>query len=219
MSRLPAAPLPTLVVFGRLPTPGLCKTRLTPPFSPQEAADLYAAMLDDALRAASLCPAVDVLFVADGPHLPREYRGIATTPQEGVVLTDRLANAFRLSPGPSLLMATDVPQVRTNQLRRAVNALAEGVPRAVLGPTEDGGFWCLGLSGTDADFLHDVDLTSSRCAEEIVAVLRRDGVSTTTMPEVLRDIDDVRDAETVATDHPRLGFSRAFRRVTSSQTP
>jgi hypothetical protein len=176
-------------------------------------------MLGDALRAASLCPGVDVLFVADGPRLPREYCGIATRPQMGAILTDRLANAFRLSPGPSLLMATDVPQVHTSQLRRAVNALADGIPRAVLGPTEDGGFWCLGLSGTDADFLHDVDLTSSRCAEEIVVVLRQYGVSTTTMPEVLRDIDDVQDAEAVAAHHPRLGFSREFRRIASSQTP
>ncbi|MFP8879028.1 MAG: hypothetical protein VCE43_05940, partial [Myxococcota bacterium] len=42
-----------LIVFGKDPVPGRVKTRLVPPFTPRQAAEFYAAMLDDVLEASS----------------------------------------------------------------------------------------------------------------------------------------------------------------------
>lgn len=39
-----------LVVFAKQPLPGQVKTRLCPPFTPEQAADFYACMLDDVLE-------------------------------------------------------------------------------------------------------------------------------------------------------------------------
>ena len=39
-----------LVVFAKQPAPGQVKTRLCPPFSPEQAARFYACMLEDALE-------------------------------------------------------------------------------------------------------------------------------------------------------------------------
>jgi len=207
-------PRPGVAVFGRIPVPGRCKTRLSPVHSPARAAALYAAMLADVLRAAArLEPAAEVRFVADGAEVPGRYLGVPARPQPSGGLADRLEDVFRHRPGPMLLVATDVPQVRTGQLRRALRTLTRpgGAPRAVLGPTHDGGFWCLGLNGPDPGFLHDVDFTSPSCTAAVVARLRRDGVAASMLPAVLRDIDDDADARSVAARHPRLGFSAAMR--------
>ena len=40
-----------LVVFAKAPRPGEVKTRMCPPLTPEQAADFYAAMLDDVLEA------------------------------------------------------------------------------------------------------------------------------------------------------------------------
>ena len=44
-----------VVVFAKHPTPGAVKTRMCPPLTPEQAAALYAAMLDDVpVRAADV---------------------------------------------------------------------------------------------------------------------------------------------------------------------
>ena len=40
-----------IVVFAKAPQPGRVKTRMTPPLTQQQAADLYAALLRDVLEA------------------------------------------------------------------------------------------------------------------------------------------------------------------------
>ena len=42
-----------LVVFAKRPEPGFVKTRLCPPLRPEQAAELYACMLDDVLVASA----------------------------------------------------------------------------------------------------------------------------------------------------------------------
>ena len=42
-----------LVVLAKAPRPGLVKTRMCPPLTPTEAAQLYGAMLDDILNASA----------------------------------------------------------------------------------------------------------------------------------------------------------------------
>jgi glycosyltransferase A (GT-A) superfamily protein (DUF2064 family) len=159
------------------------------------------------------------VFVVDGSEVPARHRVVPFVPQEGATLVERLVNVFR-PPGPTLLVATDVPQVQSDHLRLAAASLAGDGPRAVLGRTEDGGFWCLGLSAaTTPDFLHQVDMASPRCADDIVRRLRAAGVATLVLPFVLRDIDDAQDAAAVAAGHPRLEFSREFRRIASSLVP
>ena len=52
------------------------------------------------------------------------------------------------SPGPALLIGMDTPQVTAAQLGDAVLALADAKVDSVLGPTADGGYWCVGFSGS-----------------------------------------------------------------------
>jgi len=40
-----------VIVFAKAPRPGLVKTRMAPPLSPDQAAELYSNLLDDVLEA------------------------------------------------------------------------------------------------------------------------------------------------------------------------
>jgi uncharacterized protein len=211
----------TLIVFGRLPCPGRSKTRLSPPFSPAKATLLYEAMLQDTLRtAAQFGPETRVLFAADtykggparlpaGPEWPADI-----VQQQGPTLAKRLRACYGLTRLPALLIPTDTPQITARDLEDAFSWLT-GSPRAVIGLTADGGFWCLGLRGVRADFLLGIDFGSPRCALDMVEVLRQADVSVLRLPTVLRDLDDADDCEIVARNWPDLGFSRRYRQLTS----
>lgn len=70
----------TLLVIAKEPRPGRVKTRLTPPFSPRQAAALAEAALVDTLLAVAAAPVRRRVLVLDGtpgPWLPpasRSYR-------------------------------------------------------------------------------------------------------------------------------------------------
>ncbi|MCX3061687.1 glycosyltransferase, partial [Streptomyces sp. GXMU-J5] len=85
---------PTLLVLAKEPVAGRVKTRLTPPFTPREAAALAEAALRDTLDAALAAPVrrrVLVLAGEPGPWLPP---GFDVVPQRGDGLDERIAAAF-----------------------------------------------------------------------------------------------------------------------------
>ncbi|MEV1170003.1 DUF2064 domain-containing protein, partial [Nonomuraea sp. NPDC049784] len=134
------------MIIAKEPVAGRVKTRLTPPFRPEQAAALAEAALRDSLRAVSETPAAQRLLALDG--LPGSWlpAGFAVIPQRGSGLDERLAAAFsdayRLRPDPVVLIGMDTPQVTPALLGEAVDAL--GRHDAVYGPAADGGFWLLG---------------------------------------------------------------------------
>lgn len=64
--RTAPAGVTTLLVIAKEPLPGRVKTRLTPPFSPVEAARLAEAALADTLRTVRVLPAARRAVVLDG---------------------------------------------------------------------------------------------------------------------------------------------------------
>src|SRR5579864_5835134 len=83
-----------VLVIAKEPVAGRVKTRLTPPFTPQEAAMLAEAALADTLHAVCSAGAVRrVLALAGQPGswLPDEFDVIG---QRGAGLDERLACAF-----------------------------------------------------------------------------------------------------------------------------
>ncbi|MER6570827.1 DUF2064 domain-containing protein, partial [Streptomyces sp. NPDC001093] len=131
----------TLLVIAKEPLPGRVKTRLTPPFTPQQAARLAEAALADTLHAVAAAPATRRVLVLDGAPGDWLPVGFEVLPQCAGGLDERLADAFAHCSGPALLIGMDTPQV-TPELLTVDFAGCD----AVLGPAEDGGFWALGLA-------------------------------------------------------------------------
>ena len=93
----------TLMVIAKEPAPGRVKTRLSPPFTHKQAAELArASILDtlDAVRRAPVDHRVLILDGAVGDWLPEEFRDeFVVVPQVPGTLDVRLAAAFAALDG------------------------------------------------------------------------------------------------------------------------
>ncbi|MGW3633663.1 TIGR04282 family arsenosugar biosynthesis glycosyltransferase [Streptomyces sp. NPDC005122] len=197
----------TLLVIAKEPRPGRVKTRLTPPFTPRQAASLAEAALVDTLLAVAATPArrrVLVLEGAPGPWLPP---GIDVVPQCGGGLDERLAAAFADCAGPALLIGMDTPQV-TPELLTVDFAGCD----AYFGPAEDGGFWALGLAVPDPDLVRGVPMSTAATGAAQRERLTAAGLRVHDLPR-LRDVDTAYDAGLVAAAAPRGRFAAELARL------
>ncbi|MEO3824291.1 TIGR04282 family arsenosugar biosynthesis glycosyltransferase [Actinomadura sp. B10D3] len=199
-----------LIVIAKEPAAGRVKTRLTPAYTPAEAADLATAALRDTLAAVAAAPAARrtlALAGTPGPWLPD---GFAVTPQRGAGLDERLAAAFddAWDGRPLVLIGMDTPQVTPAMLTRAARELRRS--DAVFGPAADGGFWLLGLRRPDARLLRGVPMSRPDTGAVQRARLRAAGLRVAVLPE-LTDVDTPADAEAVAASAPGTRFAAAVR--------
>jgi hypothetical protein len=215
-----------LVIIAKEPAPGRVKTRLTPPFTPVQAAALAAAALSDTLDTAAQVPFPRrVLALAGEPGGPRRWQlppGFEITGQRGDGLDERiaaaLAGAYARLPVPVMLIGMDTPQVTTGLLESAARWLASGGTDAVLGPASDGGFWLLGLRRPDPGLVAGVPMSCASTGRVQLARLRGRGLRTRLLP-VLCDVDTVGDAVRVARQAPGSRFAEVLRDLGVSTVP
>lgn len=204
---------PTLLVIAKEPRPGRVKTRLTPPFTPREAADLAEAALSDTLRAVAATPASRRVLYLDGTPGPWLPPGFDVVPQCAGGLDARLADAFAHCDGPALLIGMDTPQV-TPELLTVDFAGCD----AFFGPAEDGGFWALGLASPDPALLRGVPMSTSRTGALQRARLVTAGLRVRDLPR-LRDVDTAPDAHAVAALAPKGRFAARLARCAAGGRP
>lgn len=193
-----------IIVMAKAPVSGRVKTRLCPPCTPDQAASIASAALQDTLDAVRRTSVRHRILALSGDlDVPDEFAVIA---QRGQGLGNRLANAFIDCCGaPSLLIGMDTPQVSEQILDDALSQLSQN--DAVIGPAYDGGWWGLGLhDASHAEVLRDIPTSTSRTGAMTMAALRRRGVRIAVLPP-LRDVDTIVDARVVARDAPDTRFA------------
>ncbi|MGW0144417.1 TIGR04282 family arsenosugar biosynthesis glycosyltransferase [Streptomyces sp. NPDC003333] len=195
----------TLVVIAKEPRPGRVKTRLTPPFTPEEAAALAEAALADTLDAVARTPARRRVLVLDGAPGPWLPPGFDVVPQTTGGLDERLADAFAACDGPALLIGMDTPQVTPDLL-----TVDWADCDAYFGRARDGGFWALGLAEPDPDRLRGVPMSQPYTGAAQRARLA--GLRVRDLPS-LRDVDTAHDAGLVAAAAPGGRFATALARL------
>ncbi|GAA2584149.1 TIGR04282 family arsenosugar biosynthesis glycosyltransferase [Actinomadura fulvescens] len=200
----------TYIVIAKEPVPGRVKTRLTPPYTPEEAAGLAEAALTDTLATVASIPDADRVLALAGTPGPWLAPGFRVLPQRGGGLDERLAAAFddAFAGRPLVLIGMDTPQVTAALLRQAADALR--THDAVFGPAADGGFWLLGLTRPDAALLRGVPMSRPGTGQAQLDRLRGAGLSVASLP-VLTDVDTAADAERVAAAAPGGLFAATLR--------
>jgi glycosyltransferase A (GT-A) superfamily protein (DUF2064 family) len=197
----------TLLVIAKEPRPGRVKTRLTPPFTPREAATLAEAALVDTLRAVAATPARRRVLVLDGAPGPWLPDGFDVVRQCAGTLDERLAAAFAGCDGPALLIGMDTPQVTP-----ALLTVDFGDCDAYFGPAEDGGFWALGLAEPDPELLRGVPMSTHTTGAVQRERLVGAGLRVRDLP-CLRDVDTAADATAVAAAAPEGVFAAELERL------
>ncbi|MBZ4017609.1 TIGR04282 family arsenosugar biosynthesis glycosyltransferase [Streptomyces purpurogeneiscleroticus] len=197
----------TLLVIAKEPRPGRVKTRLTPPFTPAEAAALAEAALVDTLCTVAATPAERRVLVLDGNPGPWLPPGFDLVPQCAGRLDERLAAAFAGCDGPALLIGMDTPQVTPDLL--TVDFAGYD---ACFGAAEDGGFWALGLASPDPGLLRGVPMSTPATGAVQRDRLVAAGLRVRDLPR-LRDVDTAADAQAVSASAPHGRFTAELARL------
>ena len=209
--------LPLLMVIAKAPVAGRSKTRLCPPCTPEQAAELAEAALVDTLEAVSRTECGGRTIVLDGSPGDWLPEGFEIIPQVGGDLGARLAGAFSQIGGPALLIGMDTPQVDPGLLGESLARL-QGSDGAVLGLCPDGGYWAIGMNEPHPEAFDGVPMSTDRTGEIQLERLRHIDLSVGLLPEI-SDIDYFADAKRVAAEYPDGEFASAVRRMETSLCP
>ncbi|MGW4460997.1 TIGR04282 family arsenosugar biosynthesis glycosyltransferase [Micromonospora sp. NPDC004704] len=214
-------PHPVLLVLAKAPVAGAVKTRLTPPASPAQAAEIAACALLDTLDAVAATPAVtpvialagDLSRATRGGQIRQALAGWTVLDQHGTTFADRLCNAHldvaaRFPGQPVLQIGMDTPHLHWTLLDAAARRL-DGGAQALLGAALDGGWWALGLHDpVDARALRTVPTSRPDTGARTRRALGEWGLLVDALPS-MSDVDTMADAVTVAATVPGGRFAAA----------
>jgi len=191
------------LIFARQPVPGKVKTRLSPPLLPEEAADLYACMLGDVLAMAASLPDVEKYLFYDGGEESLEYfkvraPGMTCIPQRGKDLGERMAealrDAFSMCNGAAVIIGTDSPDLPSALIEDAFARLKHGENEVVVGPSEDGGYYLVGMTRLHRELFRDISWSSDKVMKETMKRASDAGIAVSLLP-MWRDVDTAADLE------------------------
>jgi len=209
-----------LAVMAKAPRPGNVKTRLAPPLTLDQAAALNICFLKDTSEniaqvsepgtaAGLVCytPAGDEALFAG--ILPA---GFALIPQRGggfgerlsAAATDMLACGF----GAVCLIDSDSPTVPAAAYQQAVAELMRPGDRIVLGRSEDGGYYLIGLKQAHAELFTNIHWSTSSVYDETVAAAAAAALDVMDLP-LWYDVDD-QAALTLLSDELLRGVAPPF---------
>ena len=182
-----------LVVVAKHPELGKVKTRLARGIGDRGAYDLYRAFLADIVARFDIGPhAFAIAFTPEEASF--EDYGTRLFPQRGATLNDRLHTIFieqRPRARKTLVMSTDSPHVDPAWIARGFAALDEA--DVVLGPCEDGGYWCVAMREAH-DIFSGVAMSTPAVLEQTLDRVRALGLRYALLPTTF-DIDELGDLD------------------------
>jgi hypothetical protein len=208
-------PAGALVVFAKLPVPGQVKTRMVPPLTARQAADLYSELLGDVLAASAqmarslgLVPSLAVHPPSAVPEFSdRIAEGFQVFPQLGKNLGERMEAAVvevaARGMDRILLRGSDSPILDGSKVRAALLALDDY--DLVVSPDLDGGYNLIGLR-EPAPGLFDHPMSTATVLEDTLANASARGLRAH-LQDATFDLDTAEDLRLLA--DARAGASSA----------
>lgn len=196
---------PILFVFAKAPVLGKAKTRLAKHTGYVHAKRHYRAMVARVLRRVQ-DPRWETVLAVTPPSAQGRYTdwdGFPQVPQVSGSLSPRLAACFAYK-GPVIVIGTDSPQVRTQDIAQAFRAMRSH--KVVFGPAKDGGFWLIGAQGPISSRLFDnVAWSTERTLADVTRNISDHSGGSVYKLRVLEDIDDIGALRAYRRARPRFG--------------
>src|SRR5262245_9050410 len=198
-----------LALITKAPRAGEVKTRLVPPLTNEEAAQINRCFLQDTAAAISVCCSG---LPGSGPRR-RTVRGIAVytpvgaepdyadilpghfnlLPQRGKNFGERLYFAaedlFKCGFDAVCLIDSDSPTIPAENFARAIELLSLPANRIVVGPCDDGGYYLIGLTRLYREVFEGIDWSTARVLEQTKRRATQIGVGVQELP-IGFDVDD-----------------------------
>lgn len=200
-----------LAVMSKAPRAGKVKTRLSPPLTMTQCAELDICFLRDTTRniadVALKSPSVGIVcYTPAGDEeafdglLPGTFALIC---QRGSGFGERLLFAAQdilaCGFGSVCLIDSDSPTLPAFALAEAVRELNQPGDRIVLGGSDDGGYYLIGLKQAHARVFEEITWSTSRVYAETVERIREIDVPLVELP-LWYDVDDAATLETVSNE-------------------
>ncbi|MHB8628160.1 MAG: TIGR04282 family arsenosugar biosynthesis glycosyltransferase [Aggregatilineales bacterium] len=196
-----------LMVVAKQPAPGQTKTRLSPPLTGAQAADLYACFLSDTLDLIRRVRAM-IDFQPILVYLPENASSYFHTLapdfdlqlQQGANLSERLNHATThcLMTGgyeQVVIMDSDSPTLPVECLYQAFTALEDA--DISLGPCDDGGYYLIGLKRPAPPLFLQVTMSTPHVVADTLARAQVEKLTVATLPTCY-DIDFLNDVQRLA---------------------
>ena len=191
-----------LAMFVQRPEPGQVKTWLIELFGKERAASLYRRGVEEILHTAKTAPVDARVYVFYAPEDARadmqSWLGDACMliAQQGKDDKERRAHAldtlFDLGIERLVLLGPHCPAMQRHHVAAAIQALGED--EAVVGPTDDGGCYLVGIHPRHRDLLVGLDWAPDGVFSEIASAFASAGVRYRCL-ETLKDLDSVEDLQ------------------------
>jgi len=210
-----------IILFSKIPKAGFVKTRLNhQSLNKNLKVALQTAMLKDSILGLNR---ISKKFVPILSHFPKEDKGtlnklildplkelcpeflekIELIPQEGQNIGERFTNSFlfafnQLKLDSVIIIGSDTPHLQPNIIELSIDILQQKTMKAVLGPSQNGGFYLLGHSKPHIQEIGAIFQRKTSYHELINAMelLISKNYSTHILPEVT-DVDTFDNLKTV----------------------
>jgi rSAM/selenodomain-associated transferase 1 len=191
--------------MAKAPLAGEVKTRLVPPLTAREAAELNTCFLRDMaaiIQSVSKTKAASGLVVYTPAGSERAFAGVLPAGfnllvQRGASLGERLCNAtddlLKQGYRAVCLINSDSPTLPESILVRAIESLAAEGDRVVLGAAEDGGYYLIGLKHAHRNLFNEIAWSTA----DVLARTRQRAAEIDLPVELLPPWYDVDDADTL----------------------
>ena len=190
-----------LAVMTKAPQAGRVKTRLIPPLTPEEAAELNKCFLRDTAAAISNAAGADTacgiaVYTPVGAEsvytdiLPADF---SLLPQRGDKFGERLYLAIedlcKCGFDALCLIDSDSPTVPAENFEQAVELLSTSEDRVVLGPGDDGGYYLIGMKKPHRHLFEQIDWSTERVLNQTMQRATEIGIEVKLLPTGY-DVDD-----------------------------
>ncbi|MBB5338137.1 TIGR04282 family arsenosugar biosynthesis glycosyltransferase [Tunturiibacter gelidoferens] len=190
-----------LAVMAKAPRAGKVKTRLSPPLTPEQAADLNICFLKDTAEniASASVPGGAVGVISYTPAgdeglfdnlLPVDFTLI---PQRGDGFGERLfataQDLLSCGYGSVCLIDSDSPTVPVAAFEQAIAELQREGDRIVIGPAMDGGYYLIGLKRAHPELFAEITWSTPSVLSETVAAAKKADIEVVVLP-LWYDVDD-----------------------------
>ncbi|MBD1399920.1 TIGR04282 family arsenosugar biosynthesis glycosyltransferase [Pelovirga terrestris] len=183
-----------LGIFAKQPVPGRVKTRLCPPLTPEQAADLYQVCLQETVtRMQSLVGCeLAICYSGDKDWFAATFPGITLVPQRGSDLGARLAQCLSdwltAGYGAAVLIGSDAPDLPLERIEQAFSALETA--DLVHGPALDGGYYLVGETTHHAQLFQNISWSTDEVLAQSLAKATQLGLRSVLL-EPWDDLDDL----------------------------
>ncbi len=182
-----------LGIYAKQPQPGRVKTRLCPPLSHQQAAELYACALQETVTRMQQAGNFELVICYAGERdwFARTFPGVELLPQQGTDLGVRMAASLQhfLQQGyrQAVLIGSDAPDLPLTLVEQAFTSLRQA--EVVLAPAGDGGYVLIGESRHWPELFQAIPWSSAAVLAETLRRIEQLQINAVQLP-AWDDLDD-----------------------------